>query len=232
MQPAYLPWLGFFHRAALADLLIVLDDVQIDRNSKTGFAHRNRVRTQQGSTWLTIPLRIKGKHGAAYLHELEPADDQPWRVKHLQTLRHAYGRTPYFAAYAERLAEFYERRDRRLIDVLRASMEWQFAALGLTTPVVYASTLDVEGTKDERILNLCRRVGATTYVSGPFGRDYLRDDSFNEAGIEIVYHDYVHPTYPQAYPDFEPFMAAVDLLFNCGPESLRILSGAAEGASR
>jgi len=61
------------------------------------------------------------------------------------------------------------------------------------------------------------------YVSGPFGRDYLRPEAFAQAGIRLAFHDYVHPTYKQAYPGFEPYMAALDLLFNHGSESFQIL---------
>ena len=80
-------------------------------------------------------------------------------------------------------------------------------------------------------LNLCRHVGATPYISGPFGRDYLCEERFIQAGIEITYHDYLHPVSEQVFPGFEPQMATVDLIFNCGPESLKILSGLTETAN-
>ncbi len=66
-------------------------------------------------------------------------------------------------------------------------------------------------------LNLCRELGATVYLSGPLGRNYLREELFSHEQIAVRYDDYQHPVYPQVYPGFEPYMAAIDLLFNCGP---------------
>ena len=88
----------------------------------------------------------------------------------------------------------------------------------------FSSQMKASGRKDELVLNLCQEVGATTYLSGPLGRHYLCEEKFREAGIEVIYHDYREPSYPQAYSGFEPHMAAIDLLFNCGPNSLEILS--------
>jgi hypothetical protein len=220
MQPAYLPWLGYFHRVALSDLFIVLDHVQIDKNSKSGFAHRNKVRTLDGWVWLTVPLKTKGKHGKLYLNQLEIVDDQPWAEKHWATLRHNYGRAPYFKEYARSLEDVYARSWNRLTDLARAITGSQLDAMGIHTPIRFSSEMNVQGTKDELILNLCQAVGATTYVSGPFGRSYLRLELFEAAGIRVVFDDYQHPTYPQVYPGFEPYMAAIDLLFQCGPQSL------------
>ena len=72
-------------------------------------------------------------------------------------------------------------------------------------------------------MNLCRELGAKTYLSGPLGRNYLREDIFQSSGIAVRYDDYRHPMYPQAHPGFEPYMAALDLLFNAGPASLKII---------
>jgi hypothetical protein len=83
--------------------------------------------------------------------------------------------------------------------------------------------MEVSGQKDELILNLCRIEKVKTYISGPFGRDYLDEEKFAAAGIDIRYQDYEHPVYPQLYPGFEPYMSGIDLLFNHGPESLRML---------
>ena len=61
------------------------------------------------------------------------------------------------------------------------------------------------------------------YLSGPLGRDYLVPERFEEAGIELRYHDYVHPVYAQAHPGFEPYMAVIDALFCLGTGGCRAL---------
>jgi hypothetical protein len=206
MQPAYLPWLGYFHRISLCDLFIVLDHVQIDRNSKTGFAHRNKVRTRDGWCWLTVPLRTKGKHGQLYLNQLEIANDQAWAEKHWATLRQNYARAKFFAQHAAALEGIYALRWELLAQLARELTAYQLDAFGIRTPLRFSSEMGVEGAKDELILNLCRAAGAEVYLSGPFGRDYLRAELFEQAGVRIVFHDYNHPSYPQAHPGFEPIM--------------------------
>ena len=140
-----------------------------------------------------------------------------------ETIRCSYAKAPSFAAHRDFFAATYSQRWTRLQDLVRSTTDYLREALGITTKILYSSEMGVEGSKSDLILNLCRAVGATTYISGPFGRDYLHQDGFSANGIEIQYHEYNHPPYPQVYPGFEPFMSAVDLLFNCGPDSLNII---------
>jgi hypothetical protein len=219
-QPAYLPWLGYFHRIAVSDLHIVLDSVQFEKNS---FTNRNKVRTANGWCWLTVPVRTSGLFGALAIDRVEIETRADWQRKHWQTLRQNYGRAPYFAAHAPFFEELYACRWTRLADLCQAMTVYLLKAFGIATPLRYSSQMESGGAKDELILNLCREAGATTYLSGALGRNYLREQLFREAGIEVVYQDYAHPVYPQTTAPFLPYMAAIDLLFHCGPRSLEIL---------
>ena len=220
-QPAYLPWLGYFHRIAVSDLHIVLDHVQFEKNSYT---NRNKIRTPQGWTWLTVPVSTKNRFGDLPISGLEFAAGSNWQAKHWATLRQNYARAAHFHRYAEAFESFYRSQWTRLNDLMRAMNAWTLKELGVETPLGYSSEMGVGGSKSELVLNLCRAVGATVYLSGPLGRDYLDAGSFAAAGIEVRYHDYTHPRYRQAYQGFESYMAAADLLFNCGPDSGSIMS--------
>lgn len=224
MQPAYLPWLGYFDRLSKSDLHIILDHVNLDGNSKTKFANRNKVRTPEGWTWLTVPLRSKGKHGSLLLNVVEITEESTWKTKHWQTLKSCYSRSPYFNKHRDFFEQIYAREWVKLIDLLRTTGDYLRAVIGITCQILNSSELRVSGEKDELIFNLCREVGATKYISGPFGRDYLNAQSFSEAGIDLVFHEYSHPNYMQVFSGFEPNMSIVDLLFNHGPESKNIIS--------
>jgi WbqC-like protein family len=227
VQPAYLPWLGYFDRIARSDLHVVLDHVQIDRSSKTKFANRNKVRTPEGWCWLTVPLRTKGA-GDLALDALEISDDERWAERHWRTLQANYARAPHFAEHDAFFREAYARPWSRLVELCRETTAYLLSAFGIETPVVRSSELGTTSAKDDLLVEICRAVGGTTYISGPFGRDYIRRDVFEEAGIELRFHDYAHPQYEQAFPGFEPYMSAVDLLFCHGAASRAILtSGAA-----
>ncbi len=218
-QPAYIPWLGYFQRIAVSDAHIVLDHVQFEKNS---FTNRNKVRAKEGWSWLTVPVRTKGRFGELGIDSVELAADS-WARKHWDTLRFTYGKAPYFRPHAEFFEAFYARQWTHLAPMLRELTTYLLGAFSITTPVRYSSEMAAEGTKDELVLYLCRKVGATGYLSGALGRAYLREEIFGAAGITVSYQDYAHPTYAQVHGGFEPYMGAVDLLFNHGPESRRIL---------
>ena len=219
-QPAYLPWLGYFERIAASDLHIVLDHVQFEKNS---FTNRNKARTREGSTWLTVPIATKGHFGDLAISNLAFAANDPWRKKHWATLRMNYARAPFFAAYAPAYEALYAQDWAGFMPMVRAFLEQHLRDLGITTPLRYSSELNVAGAKSELVLNLCRAVGADTYLSGALGRDYLDEPAFNAAGIAVRYQDFAHPVYAQAQAGFEPFMGVLDLIFNHGPASLDVL---------
>lgn len=223
-QPAYLPWLGYFERIAASDLHVVLDHVQFEKN---GFVNRNKVRTREGWTWLTVPVLTGGRFGDLPISGLRVDEAQPWRRKHWDTLRFAYARAAHFPEHAPFFEALYARDWPLLAPLLEHATDYLLAALGIATPRVRSSELQAEGAKDALVLDLCRRTAATTYLSGALGRDYLRAEAFAEAGIALAWQDYAHPTYAQAHPGFESHLSVVDLLFNHGPASLAILRGAA-----
>lgn len=219
-QPAYLPWLGYFERIARSDLHVVLDHVQFEKNS---FTNRNKVRVKDGTSWLTIPLATKGRFGDLAIRHLEFVPGDPWRKKHWATLRMNYAKAPFFAAYAPAYEALYAREWPGFMPFVRAMLEQHLHDLGIATPLRYSSEMNVGGAKSELVLNLCRATGASVYLSGALGRDYLDTAAFTAAGIEVRFQDYVHPVYRQAWPDFHSHLCVLDLLFNHGPASREIL---------
>ncbi|HTF89950.1 MAG TPA: WbqC family protein [Planctomycetota bacterium] len=222
MQPAYLPWLGYFERAALVDEVISLDHVRIDRNSKTRFANRNRVRTSQGWTWLSVPLRTKGQDDLS-LDRLQIDPAVRWRTKHWATLEQNYRRAACFAELAPALEAIYVREWSELVPLCVELTRALLSAFEIDTHFRSSSQMQSRSTKSELILDLCLESQATHYLSGPFGRDYLDREAFARAGITIDFHDYRHPIYPQSYPGFEPNLSACDLLFHAGRDARKIL---------
>jgi hypothetical protein len=226
-QPGYLPWLGYFSRILASDLHIVLNHVQFEKNS---FVNRNKVRTAQGWTWLTVPLRTKGRFGRLAIHEVETDDTRGWSQKHWSTLRQSYARAPHFAEHARFFEDLFARPWPRLAELLQASTSYLLEhGFGIRTPLRYSSAMAVSGQKSELVLNLCRAAGARVYLAGPLGRDYLDLSAFRRAGIEVRFHEFSHPLYRQAYPGFQTAMSAVDLLFNHGAASARILAPQKQG---
>ncbi len=217
-QPHYLPWLGYLAKWAAADVLILLDTVQYEKN---GWQNRNRIKTAAGPRWLTVPVRVR--LGTA-LAEVEIDATQPWSRRHLAAIEHAYARAPGWARHAGGLRALYARPWERLAPLTVASAAWLAAALGIATPTRLASELGViERDPTARLVELCRAVGGTTYLAGSHGAQYMDLAQFERASIEVRAQTYSHPVYTQLHGDFVPFLSAVDLLLMHGDEALGIL---------
>jgi hypothetical protein len=217
-QPRYLPWLGYLHKMAASDVFMYLDTVQY---TPRDWENRNKIKTDRGWTWLTVPVKAKYR---ALIPEVLVDNEQAWGHKHWHTIRTYYGSAPFFELYAERFRSLFEETWQQLTDLNLALTSVLCDCFGLKRArVVRASEYPCSGQGTELLVQLCQAVGGTTYFSGSQGRNYLDETAFARAGIEVVYQDYKHPEYPQLYGPFELAMAAIDLLFNCGPASADIL---------
>lgn len=219
-QPEHLPWLGFFEKMLRADLFVLLDDVQF---SKGDFQNRNRVKGACGAQWLTVPVVQKFPQR---INEVLIAGDD-WQARHWKTLRSCYARAAHFDEFAPLFEDFYRRPWTRLAELNVAAIELIARALGVERKWVLASELKVRGQKSELVLNICKTLCASAYYSGRAGSTYLNQDEFGQAGIEIVVQNFGHPVYEQLFTKesgFVPNLSAVDLLFNCGAQGLRLIA--------
>jgi hypothetical protein len=222
-----MPWLGYFNRIAKSDIAIVLDNVMLERSSKTRFTNRNKIKTEKGWSWLTVPVKTAGL-GQPLICDVLLDMAQNWPDKHRKSIFHSYNKAPHFESHREWFESFYSQKFTHLAPMLNDLTSYLLESLRIDTPIVFSSKMGVKGQKSDLILNLCKNVGATTYLSGPFGQDYLNAESFEAAGIHLEFDDYAHPVYTQMHGEFEPFMSIIDLLFNCGDSSLKILLGNSE----
>ena len=219
LQPSYLPWLGFFEQMTRSDKFVLLDDVQYTRRD---WRNRNKVRVSEGWAWLTVPVQQKSRFAQSLL-ETRIDNSLSWRRKHLETLRQHYGKAPFFEKYFSRCQQIYQKDWEFLFDLCLETIQFLKEEIGIETPLLRSSELKTSGTKAERLISICRGLGATHYLSGESASDYISEEGFSSQGIALEYQNYEHPVYPQKYPGFVPHLSAIDLLFNCGEQSLGIL---------
>jgi len=223
-QPNYIPWPGYFHKLASCDVFVYLDAVQYPRGQS--FAPRNRIKTPNGVIFLTIPVSTPdGREGKATYLDVEFADDR-WKQKHLKTVEQSYRRAPHF----DEVYPLYQReldRGDSFVDLNIGLIETFASYLGIDTRRVRLSELlDSFGEKTELIVDVCRALHASVYVSGSGGgRSYNDEALLNEHGIELRYDDYRYPEHPQLWGTFEPGLSILDLLLNCGPASRELVLG-------
>lgn len=228
LQPSYLPWLGYFDQIDRVDDFVFYDDVQFDKH---GWRNRNRVKGAGGPVWLTVPVRHSGRFGQTIL-EAEVDNTHGWARKQIATLRQAYARAPFRDAYLPAVEALLGAGWRRLVDLDLALVRQMMAWFGIGTRLHLSSDLGIGGDKNQRLLSICRHFQANHYLSGAAAVDYLDQPAFATAGIAVTFQAYRHPAYPQLHGDFVSHLSALDLLLNCGPDSLAIIRQGREGQDR
>jgi len=219
-QPNLLPWLGWFAKAAQADVLVLLDDVQLERASPTT---RVGVKTRDGAGLLTVPVR-RGED--VRIDAAEIAHDGKWDAHAARVLENAYGATAGWSRHGGAVLDTIRSREPRLAAFNERGIRLLLDAFGIPVRVEHSSTL---GPRQERgnlgNLEICRRLGAATYLSGAGARKYNDPAPFAAAGIDLVYSAFKHPVYPQPHGAFEPGLSAVDLLFSAEGDAASLLRG-------
>ena len=216
-QPEYIPWLGFFDKLARCDIFVVYDDAQYQHG---GFHNRNRIRNRQGWEWLTVPI----VHGHPQTIKDVKISGTQWKNKQLNLITQNYQKTPYFKEYFPMIKEAIGFSHERLIGLNLHLIRGFADALDIKVNMVRSSEFPYSGKeKNEKLVSMCKFMGADTYLCGSGGKNYVNENLFNEANITVQWHNYQHPTYKQRFTGFQPNMSIIDLLFNMGPDSKEII---------
>jgi len=222
VQPTFIPWAGQFDLADQADVMIILDDVQF---SKQSWQQRNRLRTPEGLTVLSVPVKSSGR-SQQLINEVELANEASVE-KLLRSIQGYCARAPYFRDYFPGFSAAMREgaSTGRLAGLNITVLRWMLRALGIDTPLVLSSSLQADGKRGDYVAALCEEVGATAYLSPAGAEAYLLEDrgAFDERHISVWLQVYSHPEYRQCFKPFEPYASALDLIFNTGPDALAIL---------
>ena len=215
-QPQYLPWLGYFNKIDRADVFCFLDNVQY---KKSEWQNRNRIKTVDGWQWLTKPVLFQFPDNIC---DVRINNAVNWRRKHLQALVTNYGKAPYFSDFIGMFERIYATEWDLLAELNIELIREMMNLLGLEQKeTALASGLRLRDDPNDRLIDICRALECDTYLAGTAGADYMDLVRFAEAGIQVVFQEFIHPSYPQLFGNFLPRLSTVDLLFNCGPESLK-----------
>lgn len=218
-QPVYLPWLGLFHKIALADKFCIFDIAQYQNKD---FNNRNRIKTNTGSIWLSVPVESKG-HYEKSLKDIKIVNNG-WNRKHFKSIDLAYRKAPFYAKYIDQLEILLLGKPYTyLADLNFSTLEFGLKSLGIDLPILTASNFAFEGLKSDLVLDMCRKLGANNYLFGTQGKDYADISSFIKSNVKPYFQEYIHPVYPQLHGEFEPYMSIIDLLFNVGDKSLSVV---------
>jgi hypothetical protein len=226
LQPGYLPWLGFFEQMYRSDVFVIYDDVQYD---KEGWRNRNRIKTANGIQWLTVPVLLKGSD-SQMIFDVKIDNKTNWRKKHLTAIRQNYSKAPCFKDYIGIFEDAYARDWDLLVALDMYFIQTLAECLGMGHKnIVRSSSLDIRGGRIERLIKICEFFGADVFYEGASGKNYIDEIEFLAKGVNVEFQNYRHPVYRQLYGNFIPCLSVIDLLFNHGTESLKIITGNVKG---
>ena len=216
-QPGYLPNIGFFQKMEASDVFVYLDDT---RYGSEKWDNRNKIRSDTGSMFLTVPIV---KKTIKSLNQILISENEDWQKKHLGGIFLNYKKTPYFENYWPTLKQILEKKWNKLYELNLELINWIKNELKIETETILSSELKIDETSNLKLLKICEKLGATTYLSGKMGKDYLDEKEFQRKNIKIIYENYEHPKYKQIQEDFLPNMSVIDLLFNQGENAAKII---------
>jgi hypothetical protein len=222
LQSNYLPWKGVFDLINRVDTFVFLEDVQYTQHD---WRNRNKIMTQAGPKWITVPVMNSNRSGQL-ICEAEIDSKINWQRKHFNSFELNYSKAPYFKQYRWIIEDIYlNHKWTNLSEMNIYCIELIAKELGITTEFVTSIDLHAEGIKDDRVLDICKKLNGTYYLSGPAAKDYIKPEKFEINNIELDYIDYDYPEYTQLHGPFNHYVSVLDLIFNCGPEAAYYIWG-------
>ncbi len=219
-QSNYIPWKGYFDGINMADELVLYDDMQYTRRD---WRNRNQIKTKDGVKWLTVPVDVKGKYFQKINETL--ISDKGWAKIHWDTIKHNYAKSRYFDMYKDLFEELYLGcEEEYLSKVNYRFLKAVCGILNITTPLRWSSEFTLLEERTERLVDICKQLGATEYYSGPAAKAYMNEELFGNEGIKVHYFDYSgYPEYTQMHGQFTHAVSIIDLIFNEGPDSTKFM---------
>ena len=220
LQSNYIPWKGYFDLIASVDEFIIYDEMQYTKND---WRNRNKIKTNKGAEWLTIPVRVESV--SQKINETL-IFDKNWSKKHRAALQTNYAKATCFKETKDFIFNLYEEASKvtNLSEINLIFIKGICSFLNIKTKISLSTDYNLGEGKTERLINLCKQTNSDSYISGPSAKDYLDENLFIQNNIELQWMDYSGYTeYQQLHTDFEHSVSILDLIFNEGSKSRDLL---------
>ncbi len=222
LQPTYLPWLGYFEMIDAVEVFVVFDHVQFVKKS---WQQRNKIKTSSGITTLTVPIQREGQNSVIDQIKISYGKNNPL-AKHWKTISLAYKKADFFSEYSDVFEKIYLTEFTHLRDLNVSLIKQICKILGIKTKIIFSSELNYDKRKkgiNEDIISLCKFVDITSLYDAKGAEQFLDKSLFLQNKIPLEFQEFNHPCYKQLWGKFEPYLSIIDLIFNEGKDSLKII---------
>lgn len=221
VQSSFIPWKGYFDLANQVDEFVFFDDVQF---TKRDWRSRNYINSKKGLQLLSVPIKVKGRRYQK-IYDAEIADKM-WGRKHWASIEHSYRSAPFFYEIEKILKPIFLEKKYSLLHKLNKDLIEKISQyLNIKTKFTESARIKSSGYKTDKLIQICKSIGATNYLSGPSAKSYIEEEEFINEGIEVNWVNYDnYPKYKQVNPVFCHNVSIIDVLFNVGPASSKYIS--------
>ena len=210
-QANYFPYPGFFHKINQADVFVIQDDVKFVNRT----TNRNKIISSSEYTWINVP--IKKGHKSLPIMDVKINNEIPWGKINLKKICAGYNKAKFFHLYKDYFENLYKKEWNNIFDLNFETIKQVLRWLDIKVEIVIESELRVSGQPTERLVKVCKKLGADIYISGIGGKRYLDEKLFKNNNVNLQYQNYIPITYNQNLSkSFIPNLSIIDLLFNEG----------------
>lgn len=218
-QPMFLPWVGMFEQLKLSDVFVHYDDVKFPQGRS--FINRIQIKTKDGVKWLTVP--IDKKNSGKLIYETLISYSENWVDKHLNTIKHAFYQSKHRDDVNELVTNIYNVRPATISEFNIFAFELLASYFGIKKELILSSSLGTKSNSSQKLLDICKKLNATRYITGLGALNYIDYNLFEEEGISIEYMMYKKLQYNQIFGDFTPYVSVLDLIANEGRDGARFI---------
>ncbi len=221
LQSNYIPWKGVFDLINQVDKFVFFEDVQF---TKRDWRTRNKIKTKDGELWLSVPVKKAPRD--TKICDIEIASETDWQKKHFESIRYSYSKAPYYNQYYDLLEYIYlNHKWTNLSEFNIQTTQLIARKLGIDTEFYNSRDLNTSGSKDDKLIEICKKLNGNFYLSGPSAKDYIINQKFEKENIDLAYIIYEYPGYNQLYGEFNHYVSVLDVLFHCGDRSQEYILG-------
>lgn len=210
-QPDFIPYFGFFNKISKSDIFVIMDNVQL---SKSGWTHRDKIKTKHGAEWLTIPLKkiiLKQR-----INEVQISNDTKWKKKHLNLIFENYKESKFYSEIIKIVEEIYLLETNYLFEFNLNAIKIILKLLGIKKEIKYLSKINAKGNKSTLLINILKSLECKIYMSGTGAKDFINLNEFKKYDLKVNFNNFKHPIYNQLHGKFICNLSIIDILFNCG----------------
>lgn len=212
-QPQYLPWFFFYQKILDSNKFVFLDNVNFQKN---GLHNRNKIKTKDGDLWLTVPVI---KSSGLHINEIKIDNKQEWIKKHLKTIDESYGKSSFYKKYKNEFCDIYEKDYKNLSELNISLIKFFLRLMEIDVPIYLSSEMNIHENGSSLLLEICKKLNADCYLSGPGGVNYLNQNIFLKDNVKIKYlqkktilpYDQFH-----RHINYMPNLSMLDFLFCVG----------------